>query len=108
MELALSLGDTPKPFSFLDKPTNLATKDPPGLCIARGGPSFGAGKALEEKRDDDGRRGSSDPPLQLDLLPFTPVPRSHPSSQLRIPWLSEACNFSFSSIFSLLENRSSK
>lgn len=78
MELALSLGDTPKlPISFLDKPT----KDPL--------PSFFStqqGKASEEKR------GSSDPPIQLDLLPFSPVLRSpHPSSHLPIPWLTQPC-----------------
>jgi len=81
MELGLSLGDTPKlPFSFLDKPN----KDPL--------PSFFStqGKASEEKR------GSSDPPIQLDLLPFTPVLRSpHPSSHLPIPWLTQPCNFLF-------------
>ncbi|KAJ1432847.1 Leucine zipper, homeobox-associated [Sesbania bispinosa] len=81
MELALSLGDTPKPFSFLDKPT----KDPPGFCIARGGTTFTA----EEKNGDDETRGSSDPPVQLDLLPFTPVLRSNPSSHLKIPWLTD-------------------
>lgn len=74
MELALSLGDTPNlPFSFLDKPN----KDPL--------PSFFStqqGKTSEEKR------GSSDPPIQLDLLPFTPVLRSpHPP----IPWLTQPC-----------------
>ncbi|KAK7278809.1 hypothetical protein RJT34_23847 [Clitoria ternatea] len=85
MELALSLGDTSKPFTFLDKPTNLPTKDPPMFCIS-------AGKPSEDKRSDDETRGSSDPPVQLDLLPFTPVLRSHPpSSHLRIPWLAEAC-----------------
>ncbi|TKY62526.1 Homeobox-leucine zipper protein HAT14 [Spatholobus suberectus] len=65
MELALSLGDTPKPFSL---PTN---NDSVGLCIALG----------------DDKRSSSDPPVQLDLLPSTPV---LPSSHLPIPWLSDA------------------
>ncbi|XP_057427846.1 homeobox-leucine zipper protein HOX11-like isoform X2 [Lotus japonicus] len=49
MELALSLGDTPKPFT------------------------------------------SPDPPVQLNLLPFTPVQRSQPSSYLQIPWLNQPC-----------------
>ncbi|XP_027364294.1 homeobox-leucine zipper protein HOX11-like [Abrus precatorius] len=89
MELALSLGDTSKAFTFLDKATNLGSKDPPGFCIA---PSFTAGKASEDKRSDDERRGSSDPPVQLNLLPFTPVLRSQPSSShLPIPWLTQAC-----------------
>jgi len=85
MELALSLGDTSKPFTFLDKPANLPSKDPPGFCIA-------TGKGFDEKRSDAEKRGSSDPPVQLDLLPFTPVLRSQPPSQLRIPWLAEPCN----------------
>ncbi|TKY53246.1 Homeobox-leucine zipper protein HAT14 [Spatholobus suberectus] len=88
MELALSLGDTSRPFTFLDKPANLPSKDPPGFCIA---PGFTVGKGSEDKRSDDERRGSSDPPVQLDLLPFTPVLRPQPPSQLRIPWLTEAC-----------------
>ncbi|KAK7392780.1 hypothetical protein VNO78_21228 [Psophocarpus tetragonolobus] len=76
MELALSLGDASKPFTtFLDKAA-----------------TFGVGKGLEEKRSDGcGRRGSSDPPVQLDLLPFTPVLRPQPVSQIRIPWLTETC-----------------
>ncbi|KAK7336658.1 hypothetical protein VNO77_17204 [Canavalia gladiata] len=51
MELALSLGDAPKPFSL---PANHSV----GFCITIIG---------------DQTRGSSDPPLQLDLLPSTPV-----------------------------------
>ncbi|CAK8543382.1 unnamed protein product [Lathyrus sativus] len=55
MELALSLGDTPKPFSVFQKST------------------------------------SSDPLIQLNLLPSTPVLRPHPSPpNLRIPWLNDA------------------
>jgi len=85
MELALSLGDTSKSFPFLDKPANLPSKDPPGFCLA-------PGKGFDDKRTDAEKRGSSDPPVQLDLLPFTPVLRSQPPSQLRIPWLTEPCN----------------
>lgn len=83
MELALSLGDTPKlPFSFLDKPN----KDPL--------PSFFS--TQQGKTSEEEKRGSSDPPIQLDLLPFTPVLRSpHPSSHLPIPWLTQPCNFLF-------------
>ncbi|KAG5072288.1 Homeobox-leucine zipper protein HAT14 [Glycine soja] len=67
MELALSLGDTPKTVSFATK------NDSVSLCIALA----------------DDKRGSSYPPVQLDLLPSTPVlPFSH--SHLRIPWLSDA------------------
>ncbi|KAL2326908.1 hypothetical protein Fmac_020335 [Flemingia macrophylla] len=67
MELALSLGDTSKAFTLPTKHT------------------------MEKPSHDDERRGSSDPPVQLDLLPFSPVQRSQPSSQLRIPWLTQAC-----------------
>jgi hypothetical protein len=83
MELALSLGDTPKlPFSFLDKPT----KDPlPNLFLTQ------QGKTLDLEKS-----GSLDPPIQLDLLPFSPVLRSHhSSSHLPIPWLTQPCNFLF-------------
>jgi hypothetical protein len=86
MELALSLGDTPKlPFSFLDKPT----KDPlPNLFLTQ------QGKTLELEKT-----GSLDPPIQLDLLPFSPVLRSHhSSSHLPIPWLTQPCNFLFIAI----------
>lgn len=104
MELALSLGETPKPFSLLDKVSKMPNKDP-SFCMALG--SGFNGKVSQEKignhtEDEDERRGSSDPPLQLELLPFTPVPRSQPKSQLRIPWLSEACKFQEFKIFLLI------
>ncbi|KAL5067457.1 hypothetical protein RYX36_018344 [Vicia faba] len=74
MELALSLGDTPKlPFSFLDKSTN--DPSPPSFFL----------RTSEEKTS------SSDPPIQLDLLPFTPVLRSHHPSHLPVPWLTQPC-----------------
>ncbi|KAK7259560.1 hypothetical protein RIF29_25169 [Crotalaria pallida] len=86
MELALSLGDTPKPsFSLLDNSLKLPNnKDSAGFCISLGEDSF-TGKS------SDKRRGSSDPPVQLDLLP--PIPVLGPqmaSSQLQIPWLTDA------------------
>ncbi|CAI8584228.1 unnamed protein product [Vicia faba] len=59
MELALSLGDTPKPFSFFQK-------------------------------SSDQKTTSSDPLIQLNLLPSTPVLLTHPSPNLRIPWLNHA------------------
>ncbi|WJX84043.1 Homeobox-leucine zipper protein [Trifolium repens] len=71
MELALSLGDTPKPFSFFENPNKSFS-----IVLEQ------AQKSLDEKR------GSSDPPIQLNLLPSTPVPRSLPSHQ--IPWLNDA------------------
>ncbi|XP_061346370.1 homeobox-leucine zipper protein HOX11 [Gastrolobium bilobum] len=84
MELALSLGDAPKHFSLLDNTTKLPNKDSVCLSIALGGAGTLAGKSSNE------RRVSSDPPVQLELLPSTPVHRSHPSSHLRIPWLNDA------------------
>ncbi|KAK8554141.1 hypothetical protein V6N13_073056 [Hibiscus sabdariffa] len=79
MELALSLGDPSKSFSFLDKTPNLSSKDL-GFCMGLGN---GA------RRDGGNKWLSSDPPLQLDLLPFSPVPRLHLSSSLRAPWLTD-------------------
>lgn len=78
MELALSLGDTSKPFS-----SKLSSKDL-GFCMGLSGSSFN-GKSEEKSASDH-----HPPPIQLDLLPFSPVPRAHhhqPSSQLRLPWL---------------------
>jgi homeobox-leucine zipper protein len=72
MELALSLGDTPKPFSLFENPNKSFS-----IVLEQ------AKKSLDEKR------GSSDPPIQLNLLPSTPVPRSHPSPH-QIPWLNDA------------------
>ncbi|KAK2647303.1 hypothetical protein Ddye_014792 [Dipteronia dyeriana] len=92
MELALSLGDTSKAFSkFLDKSPKITSKKL-GFCM-------GLERRTQEIRDDeddddddedDTIRVSSDPPVQLDLLPFTPVPRPHhqSSTHLRFPWLS--------------------
>lgn len=95
MELALSLGDTSKPFKFLDKTTKLSSKDL-GFCMGLG-TGFSAARSQEKvdsthKGEGDERRVSSDPPLQLDLLPFSPVPRRQPASQIRFPWLSDNCN----------------
>ncbi|KAK9289619.1 hypothetical protein L1049_007777 [Liquidambar formosana] len=82
MELALSLGDASKPFSFLDKTPKIVNKDL-GFCMGLRLDGISKGKG-----DEDERRASSDPPVQLDLLPFSPVPRQpHPSSQIRLPWL---------------------
>lgn len=44
----------------------------------------------ESNYQDDERRVSSDPPLQLDLLPFSPVPRGHQApSRIHFPWLTD-------------------
>ncbi|GLT96206.1 hypothetical protein SLE2022_138490 [Rubroshorea leprosula] len=91
MELALSLGDSSKPFSFLDKTPKLSGKDL-GFCMAVGGGRSSRSPEKEEEPTPGGdggeRRGSSDPPVQLDLLPFSPVPRRQ-TSQLRFPWLTD-------------------
>ncbi|KAK8628798.1 hypothetical protein V6N13_009381 [Hibiscus sabdariffa] len=81
MELALSLGDPSNSFSFLDKTPNLSSKDL-GFCM-------GLGNAARTRRDGGNKWVSSDPPLQLDLLPLSPVPRLHLSSPLRFPWLAD-------------------
>ncbi|KAL0452952.1 UNVERIFIED_CONTAM: Homeobox-leucine zipper protein HAT14 [Sesamum latifolium] len=101
MELALSLGDTPKPFSLLEKSQKILGKDL-GFCMG-----MAVGKSDAENNTtrckettaglfsadhDDQRRSdsSSDPPVQLDLLPFSPVHRTHPSShKFPFPWLTE-------------------
>lgn len=51
----------------------------------------------EERRDNVGSSSSSDPsPLQLDLLPFSPLPRStQPPPPLRFPWLTDNCKISY-------------
>ncbi|KAL1550041.1 homeobox-leucine zipper protein [Salvia divinorum] len=94
MELALSLGDTPKPFSFLEKPQKILSKDL-GFCMTTGKVSTDGGEKSnksDDSRFSDGpiRASSSDPPVQLDLLPFSPVQRSQPSSnKLPFPWLKD-------------------
>ncbi|CAN0927617.1 Homeobox-leucine zipper protein HOX11 [Linum grandiflorum] len=107
MELALSLGDTSKPFKFLDKSsvrTSTADHHHPGSCIA-GGSGTGAppppttttttSSAAEIISSSiNGRRvigdgSSSHRPFQLDLLPFSPaVAAKRPSPpETRFPWL---------------------
>jgi homeobox-leucine zipper protein len=104
MELALSLGDSPKPYAFLDKTTKISNKDL-GFCMGLGSGSGGRSDEKTDSRDGEGRRRevirdegerrrvSSDPPLQLELLPFSPVPRSQPPTQLRFPWLTDNCKY---------------
>ncbi|GAB4843773.1 homeobox-leucine zipper protein [Ancistrocladus abbreviatus] len=112
MELALSLGDASRPFSFLEKKQSMgnSSREINGFCMGlalnsrsqqqpqeqREEEKRDAAAAVEEEDDDDDQRekrvsSSSDPPVQLDLLPFSPVPRVQPSSgsHLRFPWLSE-------------------
>ncbi|KAJ8754510.1 hypothetical protein K2173_005671 [Erythroxylum novogranatense] len=91
MELALSLGDTSKPFKFLDKTPKLSSMDL-GFCMGSGS-GFGSGSS-QEKVDSLGSirnetKFSADSPVQLDLLPFSPVPRRQPPSQIHFPWLTD-------------------
>ncbi|KAF3449984.1 hypothetical protein FNV43_RR06063 [Rhamnella rubrinervis] len=111
MELGLSLGEAPKPFGFLEKPrdqvVNHSNKKGAGFCMALSiGPSSISGgendqnqadherqaqKQQQRGDDDDGddadvendQSASTAPPVQLDLLPRTPVPRTH-----GFPWIS--------------------
>ncbi|KAG5552340.1 hypothetical protein RHGRI_010427 [Rhododendron griersonianum] len=95
MELALSLGDTPKSFSFLDKSAAAINrvKNEVGFCMGLGGPSakdFGSDqiRSLGDEREENTRGSSDEPVVQLDLLPLCPVPRNQPVSlELRLPWL---------------------
>ncbi|KAL3715868.1 hypothetical protein ACJRO7_007597 [Eucalyptus globulus] len=115
MELALTLGDTSKPFSFLDKAPKMAGDKESGnrdlgFCMGLGvsGRSSRGGGDEEEDGDGDKRESPATdrrhhqqhhPPstlLQLHLLPFSPTnPRnSHHShkpstSQFRLPWLTD-------------------
>lgn len=108
MELALSLGDAPKPFTFLDKTTKISNNGL-GFCMGVGSGFRGRSdekidiRVIGDRRDqlmirgDEGgdKRIPSDPPVQLDLLPFSPVPRNQPPALLRLPWLTDNCNAHF-------------
>ncbi|KZV53315.1 hypothetical protein F511_07609 [Dorcoceras hygrometricum] len=83
MELALSLGDTPKPFSFLEKSVQVAVVDEDQL-----GFRMAAGKLCTSGAENGGER-TDDPPVQLDLMPFSPVHRSQSSilfTKFPFPW----------------------
>ncbi|XP_062077506.1 homeobox-leucine zipper protein HOX11-like [Humulus lupulus] len=117
MELGLSLGDPPKPLGFVekhhrdrdhsnnDKASPFCMDLSIGPLRSRGGEENGRqdelnSKEQQRRRDEisqiegttttnDGKSGSSsEPPVQLDLLPHTPVPRSHGGSGF--PWSSSA------------------
>ncbi|KAB2608094.1 homeobox-leucine zipper protein HOX11-like [Pyrus ussuriensis x Pyrus communis] len=96
MELALSLGDASKTFLFLDKAPKIGSNKDLGFCMGLGSAARSDESSRESTHEvydqEEGRRRSrvsSDPPLQLNLLPSAPVPRSHASSQLRFPWLTD-------------------
>lgn len=94
MELGLSLGDPPKPLGFIEKHRDQPPNEDkaPAFCmdlsIGPLCPTEDNGREDEpdelthkEHRDENnGKSGSSSsevPPVQLDLLPHAPVPRSH-------------------------------
>ncbi|KAL6141527.1 hypothetical protein ACLB2K_059815 [Fragaria x ananassa] len=85
MELALSLGDAPKQFLFLDKTPSVGSSKDLGFCMA-----LGSREGYDQEDDESSRRRrrvSSDPPIQLNLLPSAPVMKT--PSQLRFPWLTD-------------------
>ncbi|KAI3678170.1 hypothetical protein L6452_37452 [Arctium lappa] len=100
MELGLSLGDTQKPVSFADQSISQQqkTKD---LGFYMGLESSSQiqdrqHKNLRENNDDDKTNCSSSssdrPPIQLDLLPFSPAlhqSQPPPPSHRPFPWLSQ-------------------
>ncbi|KAF7818941.1 homeobox-leucine zipper protein HOX11-like [Senna tora] len=69
MELALSLGEAPnKAFSFVEKLTKMPNNElPPALCIPTAFTSINS-------QHNQQARTSSDPPIQLNLLPLNPHP----------------------------------
>lgn len=111
MELALSLGDAPKTISVADQSRSQQQKVKElGFCMNVGSssasikiPDHDQYKNLSEKNDDDKTNCSSSssdqPPLQLDLLPFSPAlnqsPPPPPSGGRPFPWLSQICKSHF-------------
>ena len=95
MELGLSLGDPPKPFGFIAKQSDEINDDKSSafcmdLSIGPLRPRTGEDNQRQhepdelnlkeqQRRDENGKSGSSssEPPVQLDLLPHAPVPRTH-------------------------------
>lgn len=108
MELALSLGETPKAFTFLEKSSHEKNKKMVvnnnsnidkdlGFCMALQVKGCDSEEGENNKTRYDvinERRDSSDPPVQLDLLPFSPVNISRTSSShhlMTFSWLTENC-----------------
>ncbi|CAA2954585.1 homeobox-leucine zipper HAT14-like [Olea europaea subsp. europaea] len=89
MELGLSLGETSKGFTLPRKSQKIIDEDDLGFCMALGMKGEYEIKKKETRNDGERKGSSSDLPLQLDLLPFSPVPRSQNSPNLRFPWLAQ-------------------
>ncbi|XP_076924268.1 homeobox-leucine zipper protein HAT1-like [Bidens hawaiensis] len=106
MELALSLGDTPKPFMLLDQQQQQQQQQQNmkdlGFCMGlKSNNKMNLQDAHDEKviissssSSDPSSSSPPPPPLQLDLLPFSPVLKSPPppppaSTHRTFPWLSK-------------------
>lgn len=91
MELGLSLGSDPPSKAFVGLSSSSKARDiistnnnnnKIGFCMALGLNS-NEKQEDEETRKRNGVQTDSDPPVQLDLLPLVPVPRSASSNQQR-------------------------
>ncbi|XP_010257490.1 PREDICTED: homeobox-leucine zipper protein HOX11 isoform X2 [Nelumbo nucifera] len=103
MELGLSLGDASNAFAFVDKSHKVSAKGL-GFCMGLGVGIVNSREdekleaderdsALKDSDEMEEKKDSTDPPIQLDLLPPGPVPRKPPSSsQLIFPWPTENGN----------------
>ncbi|XP_059645542.1 homeobox-leucine zipper protein HOX11-like [Cornus florida] len=105
MELGLSLGDASKPFGFLSKDhTEIKSSNNNntlGFCMALGITSSNGRQEQEREkthhhhhhhqseRNGTDQTVSVDPPVQLNLLPLSPVPRHSPSYHQSFPWPSD-------------------
>ncbi|XP_044489339.1 homeobox-leucine zipper protein HOX11-like isoform X3 [Mangifera indica] len=101
MELGLSLGDACNSLGFMENSAthHLAANKGLGFCMALSIASSTAKQLYTHADDDDDdddedtdklttNTPSVDPPVPLDLLPNTPVPRN-PPSLLAFPWSSD-------------------
>ncbi|XP_077239977.1 homeobox-leucine zipper protein HAT14-like [Tasmannia lanceolata] len=93
MELGLSLGEAPKPYSFVEKASK--PNKELGFSIGLGfGLNIREGEGRmrgEDREEEREQRVCVGPPVQLDLLPLVPVPR-YPPSELGFRWPSENGN----------------
>ncbi|XP_073150705.1 uncharacterized protein [Henckelia pumila] len=99
MELGLSLGDTRKPFSLLhEKSQKMLGLDLGLICMDNIGGSTTTGHHEETASSESDQR-SSDPTVQLRLLPFSPLHTTHPppstTYKFPFPWPNDHNNTSF-------------